>query len=593
VLSQKASSCHSVVPIETVDALRDPHRTTLLSISFYRRVIMRTLIYFFLSFMLVASVNAQAPPSDPVRLVFIHHSTGEGWLTIGGLRDALNENNYYVTDTNYGWGPDGIGDLTDIGHWYNWFLSQNRDAYMEALYDNNHISESLGRNIIPDPGGGNTVVMFKSCFPNSYVTSGNPGDPPLPPGQPNLIQGASVDLIRYYSVSNIKGLYRDLLDYFVTQQDKLFVLITTPPLLEESTDPDAAARHRDITMWLVHDWLAEYRHNNVFVFDYYNVLTSNGGDFDTNDLGAETGNHHRLGIRDIEHVVGLDNNFLAYGLRGNSHPTAAGQQKATEEFVPLLNVACSQWRGTSEPDEPGEEPDANVEGILAEIEAAMGDIQKYNLVMERHDGSGYVSTAEVDIEEKATHSVVRIGLESPREVEYYWIGEDAYGMRPDIGTWFRMSVPGEPINRLENVFALLRTGEVTGMVEENLEGEPCWVLFVEPDVSQLRDNAEHYANGLFPMHSEGTEKDKELLAKVEEAMREVEMHAEFWVSRRSLHIKEVFLSTVVFGNEKMTAYHISDINNTELQISPPAEALKAEGTPIPLGALFMQLPKFE
>jgi len=53
------------------------------------------------------------PPNSPVKLIFIHHSTGENWLADddGGLGIALRNNHYFVSDTNYGWGPDGVGDL--------------------------------------------------------------------------------------------------------------------------------------------------------------------------------------------------------------------------------------------------------------------------------------------------------------------------------------------------------------------------------------------------------------------------------------------------------------------------------------------------
>ncbi|MCL5957721.1 MAG: hypothetical protein M1358_00130, partial [Chloroflexi bacterium] len=55
------------------------------------------------------------PAGKPVRLIFIHHSTGENWLADdnGGLGLALRDHNYFVSDTNYGWGPDSIGDTTD------------------------------------------------------------------------------------------------------------------------------------------------------------------------------------------------------------------------------------------------------------------------------------------------------------------------------------------------------------------------------------------------------------------------------------------------------------------------------------------------
>lgn len=76
-----------------------------------------------LTYSYAAVSDPTAPPSSTVNLVFIHHSTGENWLNDdnGGLGLALLDNNYFVSDTNYGWGPDSIGDRTDIGNWWEWF----------------------------------------------------------------------------------------------------------------------------------------------------------------------------------------------------------------------------------------------------------------------------------------------------------------------------------------------------------------------------------------------------------------------------------------------------------------------------------------
>ncbi|MCG2767056.1 MAG: hypothetical protein L6435_01565, partial [Anaerolineae bacterium] len=54
---------------------------------------------------------SSSPPSETVKLIFIHHSCGENWLDDynGGLGITLRDNNYFVSDTNYSWGPDGIG----------------------------------------------------------------------------------------------------------------------------------------------------------------------------------------------------------------------------------------------------------------------------------------------------------------------------------------------------------------------------------------------------------------------------------------------------------------------------------------------------
>ena len=81
------------------------------------------------------------------------------------------------------------------------------------------------------------------------------------------------------------------------------------------------------------------------VFDFFNVLTSNGGDIYTNDLGAAAGNHHRLRHGEVRYTVQTGGNYSAYA-SGDSHPTAAGGQKATGEFVPLLNIAYHAWKGT-------------------------------------------------------------------------------------------------------------------------------------------------------------------------------------------------------------------------------------------------------
>ena len=47
------------------------------------------------------------------------------------------------------------------------------------------------------------------------------------------------------TVANAKAVYNDILTYFATRQDKLFIVITAPPLMEsETTDPIHAANAR-------------------------------------------------------------------------------------------------------------------------------------------------------------------------------------------------------------------------------------------------------------------------------------------------------------------------------------------------------------
>jgi hypothetical protein len=270
------------------------------------------------------------PPSSPVKLIFIHHSTGGNWLAdpngdqpYGGLGQALMENNYFASATNYGWGPDSIGDRTDIINWPEWFTGPQRDTYLDALYNEN--GQNFGgfgswTRLANDPGGENTIVMFKSCFPNSDLY-GKPGDPAL--DAPN----------DQHTVANAKAVYNDILSYFATRQDKLFITITAPPLMESETTPDRAANARAFNNWLVdreNGWLRDYAYANVAVFDYYNVLTA-------------ADNHHRWTGTTIEHLQPVDHDFAAYP-SGDSHPATAGHQKATTEFVPLLNVYYHRWQ---------------------------------------------------------------------------------------------------------------------------------------------------------------------------------------------------------------------------------------------------------
>jgi hypothetical protein len=260
----------------------------------------------------VVQADDAAPPDKTVKLVFIHHSCGENWLVDGNgnLGRTLDQNNYFVSDTNYGWGPHSIGDSTDITDWPRWFTGSESKAYLRALYLESGQHSSFTRRK-KDPGGENRIVMFKSCFPNSNL-HGRPNDPPQ--------RGEGL------SVSNAKAIYNDLLTYFATRPDKLFIAITAPPVQDRTFSANARAFNR----WLVNDWLKDYPGDNVAVFDFYNVLTG-------------PGNHHRFRNGRIEHAVADGRNTLYYPSDGDDHPSHRGNRKATDEIVPLINVYYHRW----------------------------------------------------------------------------------------------------------------------------------------------------------------------------------------------------------------------------------------------------------
>ena len=257
---------------------------------------------------LQTDVDTSAPAAI-TKLVFIHHSTGSAWIATdnGNLGSELNSNNYYVTECDYGWDAesgDNIGDRTDTEDWPDWF----NDTKMPYVYDNDsHYDYTT--NIMSDPGGENEIIMFKSCYPNSEV-----GD----------------------SIKDEKNIYTGLLDYFGDHTNKLFILIVPPPEINISS----TALTRELASWLIDPdgWLADYEHNNVWAFDYYNVLT-------------DPNNHHYVVGTEVQHIIS-DNpadtshpDELYYYTGSNDHPTSAGHQKATNEFVPLLNAFYNIWKG--------------------------------------------------------------------------------------------------------------------------------------------------------------------------------------------------------------------------------------------------------
>lgn len=276
-------------------------------------------IIFFLLLFTAARPTVEAvcfpidPPGNPVKLIFIHHSCGENWLSDGdgGLGRALGMNNYFVSDTNYGWGPSNIGDRTDILDWVEWFSGPATGKYMKALLHENNKHSSYTRNL-PDPGGDNSIIMFKSCFPNSQI-EGNSQDPP------ETGQGLTI--------ANAKAIYVKILSFFAKHPETLFIAITAPPV----QDRRLAENARAFNNWLVYEWLKNYKGFNVGVYDFYNTLTG----FD---------NHHRINKNRVEHVYETGKNTLYYALPGDDHPGTTGNKKAEKEFIPLLNMFYNNWK---------------------------------------------------------------------------------------------------------------------------------------------------------------------------------------------------------------------------------------------------------
>ncbi len=260
-----------------------------------------------------------------LRVLFIHHSIGGQLLAKhgpplggahniwqshpngGGMRDLLEAAGYEVHEASY---DSRVGNDTDMFDW----LPKFRDHMDEVL------RVDMQDKRLPK-GQRNDVVMFKSCFPNSYFVG--EGRAPGNPRGPEL------------TVANAKATMTALRAEFEKHPDVLFVYFTTPPqaprieprpawkwlarkMLGRAEGPAALRRSGDLARefadWMKapDGWLRGYPEHNVVVFDYYDVLTGNGA-----------------------------SNLLHYPTESgyDSHPSSLGQRKAAAKLVPFLNRA--------------------------------------------------------------------------------------------------------------------------------------------------------------------------------------------------------------------------------------------------------------
>ncbi len=178
------------------------------------------------------------PPTDhDPRFLFIHHSTGEGFLYDGGMWTKLEAEGFDVHNRTYG---DGwVGDNTDPEHWPTTFTD----------YYDDMISWEL------EAGQYYDIVAFKSCFPASYIYD-----------QAMLDEYKSY----YNAVKTVTQLH----------PETLFIPYTTPPLVPNETEPAIAARAREFADWLTGAY--DEGEFNLVAYDVFDVLAGDdpmSGDF--------------------------------------------------------------------------------------------------------------------------------------------------------------------------------------------------------------------------------------------------------------------------------------------------------------------------
>ena len=176
-------------------------------------------------------------------VIFLHHSTGRNLIVQGNVRCQLAERGYQFWDHDY----NELGVTRPDG---------SAAGFHYGVPDDNTNPDGLAR-IFAQPALGlpaNTlggllqheVIVFKSCFPVSQI--------------------ASDEQLESYTEHYLQ--IRDTMDRHL---DRVFIVVTPPPLNPAATDPEAASRARAFADWLTSDAYLN-NHPNVFAFDLFDLL---------------------------------------------------------------------------------------------------------------------------------------------------------------------------------------------------------------------------------------------------------------------------------------------------------------------------------
>lgn len=180
---------------------------------------------------------------DLTNVIFLHHSVGRNLINQGEVRERLTEVGFQFWDHDYNWEGLTRPDGTLAGYSY-------------GIPDDNTDPDGLARlfaqRVYPWPLNAlsglmqHEVIAFKSCFPVSDITSDE------------QLEGYKA---HYLSIRQVMDQYRE----------KVFIVVTPPPLNPAATDAQTAARARAFAEWLKSDEFLT-GHPNVFTFDLFGLL---------------------------------------------------------------------------------------------------------------------------------------------------------------------------------------------------------------------------------------------------------------------------------------------------------------------------------
>ncbi|GAM08747.1 hypothetical protein OR1_01021 [Geobacter sp. OR-1] len=207
-------------------------------------------------------------PADPVRIIYLHHSTGNN-VWYGGVPEFISSYNsstganFQITERAY---PDSPYPWENYpyDYWKLWVDTTGETGYLEQ-----DTLDTLAANY--------DVIVFKHCFPVSDIEADT--------GAPDIASSRK-------SLENYQLQYNALKTRLRQFPDKKFIVWTGAALTEAATMPENAERARQFFSWVRNSW--DETGDNIFVWDFW-TLETGGGLYLTLENAASSGDSHPNG----------------------------------------------------------------------------------------------------------------------------------------------------------------------------------------------------------------------------------------------------------------------------------------------------------
>ena len=194
-------------------------------------------------------VHDQPIPSTGTfaNIIFLHHSTGQGLITEGNVRPLLTELGYQFWD--HGYNHTGLVDPAGNALGANYRIPGMRGR---GDTDVNGLARLFSQPVTEPATNAfsrllqHEVIIVKSCFPNSAIKD-------------EAMQ------------QQFQDWYVQMRDAMDQHPDRIFIIVTSPPLHPAQTNVEEARRARAVSGWLKSATYLQ-GHPNVFVFDFFDLL---------------------------------------------------------------------------------------------------------------------------------------------------------------------------------------------------------------------------------------------------------------------------------------------------------------------------------